>query len=80
MANIATELFGNIAPGWERVQAVVDWVHHHVTFGYDFARCTKTALEVYKEKQGVCRDFQHLGDHVLPMFEYSSALCDWISG
>ena len=60
MANIATELFGNIAPGWERVQAVLDSVHHHVTFGYDFARCTKTALDVYKEKQGVCRDFQHL--------------------
>jgi hypothetical protein len=46
-----TELFGNIAPGWERVQAVVDWVHYHVTFGYDFARCTKTALEVYKENR-----------------------------
>ena len=60
MANIATDLFGDIAPGRERVQAVVDWVHHHVTFGYGFARCTKTAREVYKEKQGVCRDFQHL--------------------
>jgi transglutaminase-like putative cysteine protease len=60
MANLATELFGNIAPGWERVEAVVAWVYNHVTFGYDFARCTKTALEVYNEKQGVCRDFQHL--------------------
>ena len=60
MANLATELFGNTAPGWERVAAVVAWVYNHVTFGYDFARNTKTALEVYKEKQGVCRDFQHL--------------------
>ena len=31
-----------------------------VTFGYHFARSTKTALDVSVEKQGVCRDFQHL--------------------
>ncbi len=60
MANLATQLFGNVTPGWERVQAVVTWVHNHVTFGYDFARPTKSALDVYNEKQGVCRDFQHL--------------------
>jgi transglutaminase-like putative cysteine protease len=60
MANWATELFGSVTPGWERVQAVVAWVHNHVTFGYDFARPTKSALDVYNEKQGVCRDFQHL--------------------
>ena len=60
MSNLASELFGNIATGWGRVQAVVDWVHNHITFGYNFARPTKTALEVYNERQGVCRDFQHL--------------------
>ncbi len=60
MANLATQLFGGVTPGWERVQAVVAWVHNHVTFGYDFARPTKSALDVYNEKQGVCRDFQHL--------------------
>ena len=56
----AWELFGNTAEGWPRVQAVCDWVHHNVTFGYQFARPTKTALDVYKEKTGVCRDFNHL--------------------
>ena len=60
MSDLAAQLFGNVAPGWGRVQAVVDWVHNHIKFGYDFARCTKTALEVYNERQGVCRDFQHL--------------------
>jgi transglutaminase-like putative cysteine protease len=60
LSNTAHELFGNIAPGWERVAAICDWVHRKVTFGYSFARGTKTALDVYTERVGVCRDFQHL--------------------
>ncbi|MBV8549930.1 MAG: transglutaminase family protein [Acidobacteriaceae bacterium] len=60
LSQIAIELFGNAAPGWQRVQAICDWVHGKVTFGYNFARATKTALDVYTERQGVCRDFQHL--------------------
>lgn len=60
LSNTAVELFGGIAPGWQRVQAICDWVHEKVTFGYSFARSTKTALDVYTERLGVCRDFQHL--------------------
>src|ERR1041384_3796753 len=57
---IAWDLFGATPDSWERVQAVLDWVHAHVTFGYPFARPTKSASDVYFERQGVCRDFQHL--------------------
>jgi transglutaminase-like putative cysteine protease len=60
LTNTATELFGHLAPGYGRVQAICDWVHQKVTFGYGFARSTKTALDVYTERLGVCRDFQHL--------------------
>jgi transglutaminase-like putative cysteine protease len=60
LSNTAAQLFGGLAPGWQRVQAVCDWVHGHVTFGYEFANPTKTALDVYKDRRGVCRDFQHL--------------------
>jgi transglutaminase-like putative cysteine protease len=60
MSNIATELFGNFVPGWVRVQAIVNWIHGKVRFGYEFARATRTALEVYTERVGVCRDSQHL--------------------
>jgi transglutaminase-like putative cysteine protease len=31
-----------------------------VAFNYQHARPTKTALDVYTERVGVCRDFQHL--------------------
>jgi transglutaminase-like putative cysteine protease len=56
----AWSLFGNTPPGWARVQAVCDWVHNHVTFGYHFAREDRTAWEVFHEGRGVCRDFMHL--------------------
>lgn len=60
LSNVAFELFGHTAPGWARVQAICDWVQSKVTFGYNFARSTRTALDVYTERVGVCRDFQHL--------------------
>ncbi len=56
----AADLFGNIAPGWSRVRAVTSWVYEKVRFGYGLSRPTKTALDVYTERTGVCRDFQHL--------------------
>jgi transglutaminase-like putative cysteine protease len=60
MAHVAWDLFGKTPESWQRVQAVLDWVHGNVAFGYQFARPTKTAFDVYTERQGVCRDFQHL--------------------
>ena len=60
LSNIALDLFGHTVPGWQRVQAICDWVHAKVTFGYEHARPTKTALDVFVERVGVCRDFQHL--------------------
>ena len=57
---IAPELFGALPQGWSRVQAVCDWVHHKVSFGYQHARPSRTALDVFTERIGVCRDFQHL--------------------
>lgn len=57
---LAWQLFGNVPEGWQRVKAVCDWVHENVIFGYGFARSTKTAWDVYTERNGVCRDFMHL--------------------
>ncbi|MDP9172516.1 MAG: transglutaminase family protein [Planctomycetota bacterium] len=60
LTDLAWSLFGGTQPGWSRVQAVAEWVHNHIRFGYQFARPTKTAYDVYCERQGVCRDFTHL--------------------
>lgn len=60
MAGIANDLFGGMVAGAERALAIRDWVHNHVRFDYKKARSTKTALDVFTEREGVCRDFQHL--------------------
>ena len=61
LSDIAWNLFGNTQPGWARVQAISTFVHNHITFGYQYARNTRTAFEAYQEGVGVCRDFAHLG-------------------
>jgi transglutaminase-like putative cysteine protease len=57
---IAQNQFGSSKPGWERAIAIRDWVHEKVTFNYNAARPTKTSTDVFIERVGVCRDFQHL--------------------
>ncbi|BAN27047.1 transglutaminase-like domain protein (plasmid) [Caballeronia insecticola] len=60
LSDIAWKLFSTTPPGRERVQAICDYVHAHITFGYEFARPTKTAFQAWQERKGVCRDFAHL--------------------
>ena len=57
---VAGDLFGHTTPGWARAIWIRDWVHNHVRFDYASARPIKTALDVFTERVGVCRDFQHL--------------------
>lgn len=60
LSEMAWAQFGHTPLGWPRVQAICDFVHGHVRFGYQHARATKTALEAYNERAGVCRDYTHL--------------------
>jgi transglutaminase-like putative cysteine protease len=60
LSEVAWNLFGKAPTGWGRVQAVCDFVHQHITFGYEYSRATKTAGEAFKERTGVCRDYTHL--------------------
>lgn len=60
LSDIAWNLFGQTQPGWARVQTICDWVHSNIRYGYEYARSTKTAYDVYTERNGVCRDFTHL--------------------
>lgn len=60
LSETAWQLFGDSPSGWGRVQAICDYVHHHITFGYEHARRTKTAWEAFNERTGVCRDYAHL--------------------
>jgi len=60
LSEIAWQRFGHGPTGWARVQAICDFVHGHIEFGYHHARRTRTAWEAYNEGVGVCRDYAHL--------------------
>jgi transglutaminase-like putative cysteine protease len=60
LTETAWQLFADTPPGWARAQAIRDWVHDNVEFGYQYARPTKTAFDVYQDRKGVCRDVTHL--------------------
>jgi transglutaminase-like putative cysteine protease len=60
LSDIAWSLFGGATPGWQRVQAICDYAHERISFGYQHARCDRTASEGHQERIGVCRDFAHL--------------------
>lgn len=60
LMQFAWNQFGNSPMGWGRVQAICNFVHGHLKFNYQAARATRTALEGFRERTGVCRDFTHL--------------------
>jgi transglutaminase-like putative cysteine protease len=60
LGTFAWSQFGGVKPGWARVQAIFDFVHNHLEFGYPHAHPTRTAAEGLEERLGVCRDFTHL--------------------
>jgi transglutaminase-like putative cysteine protease len=60
LLDLAWTHFGHTNPGWARVQAICDFVHERIAFGYEHARVTRSASEAYEEKRGVCRDYAHL--------------------
>ena len=60
LMDFAWRTFLHTRPGWERVQAICDFVHGHLQFDYQQARRDRTALDAFREQAGVCRDFTHL--------------------
>jgi transglutaminase-like putative cysteine protease len=60
LSDTAWGLFGHVEPGWTRLQAILDFTHKQIEFGYQHARSTKTAWDAHQERKGVCRDYAHL--------------------
>jgi len=60
LSQTAWSLFGSTRSGWGRVQAICDFVHNNISFGYEHARASRTAWETLDERRGVCRDYAHL--------------------
>ena len=60
LSQFAWARFGTFPKGGALVQAICDFVHQEVTFGYEHASVARTAFDTFKERRGVCRDFAHL--------------------
>jgi transglutaminase-like putative cysteine protease len=60
LSDVAWSRFGQLTPGWPRVQAICDFVHNHIAFDYQKASSTRTAWEAFNGCVGVCRDYMHL--------------------
>lgn len=60
LSDTAWDLFGATEPGWARVQAICDWVHEHIRFQYGTSTPQTTAVDIYEQRVGVCRDLTHL--------------------
>jgi transglutaminase-like putative cysteine protease len=60
LSELAWKQFEHGPTGWQRVQAICDFVHRHIQFGYEYASASKTAFGAYSERRGVCRDYAHL--------------------
>jgi transglutaminase-like putative cysteine protease len=60
LMDFAWARFGPVARGWPRVQAVCDFAHRHITFDYQAADSTRTAIGALEDGIGVCRDYTHL--------------------
>jgi transglutaminase-like putative cysteine protease len=61
LSNAAWELFGAAPLGWGRVQAICDWIHQRINFRTASTTPATSALDVFLQRFGVCRDFAHLG-------------------
>ncbi|QYE33553.1 transglutaminase family protein (plasmid) [Polymorphobacter sp. PAMC 29334] len=60
LSDTAWSLFGAVAPGWARVQAILDYAHNRIRFDYATAHPGKSAWDAHQQREGVCRDFAHL--------------------
>ena len=70
----AWKLFGETPPGWARVQAIANFVHNHLTFGYGFGRPTKTAADALRERTGALPGFRPPDGRAVPGHEHPGPL------
>jgi len=80
LGSFAWAQFGTVKPGWTRVQAIFDFVHNHLEFGYPHARATRSAAESLEERHGVCRDFTHLSIALLRAMNIPARYCNGYLG
>lgn len=80
LKQVATQWFGHLLPGWSMVMAICNFTHRHIAFDYMQARANRTALEAYRERKGVCRDYMHLAITLCRIMNIPARYCSGYLG
>ena len=57
----AQQLFGHLDSPHAIAMGVEEWIHENVSYVSGSSNETSSAMDTFQQKQGVCRDFAHLG-------------------
>ncbi|MEQ9410071.1 MAG: transglutaminase family protein [Fuerstiella sp.] len=60
LSRFAFEEFGQLYPGFSRVQAICNWVFEQLDYTPGSTNTMTTATDVLLQRTGVCRDYAHL--------------------
>jgi transglutaminase-like putative cysteine protease len=61
LGRLAWDLFGKVANPFDKVNAIVDWIHNNVEYVPGSTDSGTSAFDTVTQRTGVCRDFAHLG-------------------
>lgn len=59
--HLALDIASGHAPGYDQAEAIRAWIQANFEYKYGASDATTSAVESIKQKQGVCRDFAHVG-------------------
>ncbi len=59
--DLAKEVTAGVSPGYDQAQAIQQWIHDNFKYAYGTSTASTTARDTAEDRQGVCRDFTHLG-------------------
>ncbi|WP_368501368.1 transglutaminase family protein [Oceanobacter sp. 5_MG-2023] len=60
LGRLAWKEFGQLQPGYLRVDAICNWVNDHLDYVADSTDGSSSACDVLIQRAGVCRDFAHV--------------------
>ncbi|QLH40535.1 MAG: transglutaminase family protein [Defluviicoccus sp.] len=61
LTQVARRTFGDLAPGYQRINAICNWICDNVEYESGSSDVLTSACDTLIERAGVCRDFAHLG-------------------
>lgn len=59
--SMAVEITQEYQTGYQKAEAIREWVYNNISYQYGFSNSSSTACSVNQSGVGVCRDFSHLG-------------------